>query len=79
MTLSSGLTRWVISNSRTSRLPLLWPTAAPLTNTAKHESTPSKRTMADPLESQPGGSVKRRRYSPAGLRSGTCGGSTGKG
>ena len=32
-----------------------------------------------PAGSQSGGSVKRRRYSPAGLRSGTCGGSTGKG
>src|SRR6516162_7458472 len=65
--------------TRISRLPLLWPTAAPLTNTAKHESTPKKRTTADPVVSQSGGSVKRRRYSPAGLRPGTCGGSTGKG
>src|SRR5256884_3156789 len=58
---------------------MLWPTAVPLTNTAKHESTPSKRTRVDPPESQPRGSAKRLRYSPVGLRSGTRGGSSGKG
>ncbi len=68
-----------MSNSRMSRLPLLWPAAVPLTNTVKHESTPSKRTTAGPPKSQSGGSVKCRRYSPVGLRSGTRGGPTGKG
>lgn len=66
------------SNSAGSRLPVDQPSGSPLSQAAKQESTPSKRsTAAD--SGQDAGTSKTRRWSPVGFSSGTYGGSTGNG